>query len=85
MSIERTTVMEMRALVTVEHEAKLTPAKVDRYPFRDIDRLREALRDSASTAQAATRFGCDEADVVEWARIYGLDTDALTVEVPSDV
>jgi len=77
---DRTTVVEMRAMVAPEHEQKLTPSKVDFYPFQDIDKLTAALSSSSSAAQAAHRLGCAESDVEQWAEIYGLDTDALLAE-----
>jgi len=82
---DRTSVFEMRQMVDHRHEQKLTPAKVDRFPQRDIDALTDALSRSGSAAQAAHRLDCQEQDVYTWADVYGLDVDALLVGGGADV
>ena len=82
---ERTSVFEMRRRVRQHHRPKLTPAKLDQYPFRDIDRLRAALASSETHIEAAEALGCASEDIVRWASIYSLEADALLAGGENDV
>jgi len=74
---EQTSVFEMRDMVRPRQREKLTPAKVEQYPFRDIDQLRAALSGSDSHIDAASKLDCQTEDIQRWAEIYSLNADAL--------
>jgi len=76
---DRTSVFEMRDLADGVNDSHLTPAAVDRCPFRDIDRLTEALDGAEDVYDAARELDCQPSDVVRWADVYDLDIDALLV------
>lgn len=81
----RTSVFEMRAMAGHRHDEKLTPARVERFPHRDIDRLQDALEASETVHEVARTLDCQPQDVYRWASIYGLDVDARLVGGESDV
>lgn len=85
MSSDRTTVFEMRRVAgpTVP-DGMLTPTQVDAHPVRDIDALADALERCESVGEVAAALECTRDEVHQWADIYGLEYELLSVGVVRD-
>jgi len=86
MSTDRTSVFEMRDLAgPAVRDEMLTPAQVDAHPVRDIDKLADALARHDSVSAVAAALDCTRDEVHQWADIYGLEYELLSVGVVRDV
>jgi len=76
--MSQTTIYEMRELVDgslfgVDVDELLTPDTVDRYPHRDVDRLRDAVENNDTARAICEELGCKHRSAKRWAKAYRID------------